>query len=45
MEKVIGLGMIQYLTKFISGLGQPISLRIENLITDGNFVYLKRASK
>ena len=45
MGKVNGLGMIQYLTKFISGVGQPISLRIENLITDGSFVYLKIVSK
>jgi hypothetical protein len=42
MQKVNGLGMIQYLTKFIAGVGQPISIRIKNLITDGSFVYLKR---
>jgi len=40
MGKMNGLGMIHYLTKFIPGVGQPISLRMEKLITDGKFVYV-----
>jgi hypothetical protein len=40
MEKVNGIEPIFYLTKFISGIGQPINLRMEKLITDGKFVYV-----
>lgn len=40
MERVNELGMIFYMTQFIHGIGQPINLRMEKLITDGKFVYV-----
>jgi len=40
MEKVNGLDAILYTSKIIKFIGQPASLKIEKLITDGEFVYV-----
>ncbi len=40
MEKVNGLDAILYTSKIIRFIGQPASLKIEKVITDGKLVYV-----